>query len=144
MDSQPIGPGTKHDDIASLLRARGIYPTAQRLKIAGLLFATHQHITAENLRNTLLEAGFRVSKATIYNTLSRFVKAGLLGEVIADNKHVFYDSNTSHHQHFYNFDTGELIDMDRSLPLSFGDKDLPEGTSLDSIDIIVRVRSNTR
>jgi len=130
-------------ETASLLRSHGIYPTPQRLKIAGVLFARHQHVTAESLRQALHEADFQVSKATIYNTLSRFTEAGLLREVIVDNQHTFYDTNTAPHQHFYNLDSGELIDMEMSPPLPLHHDDLPEGTYLDSFDIVVRVRNNT-
>ena len=62
-------------------------------------------------------------------------------EVIVDPTRVFYDPNTSHHHHFYNTDTGELIDIDpQNLDIT-ALPELPEGTVAEGIDIIIRVRN---
>ena len=143
MNSQSNSEHSNIDDIASLLRSRGIYPTVQRLRIAELLFPRHQHVTAENLRSALYQEGLSVSKATIYNTLSSFTEAGLLQEVVVDNNHTFFDTNTTHHHHIYNLDSGELIDINRSFPFPLEDIDIPQGTSIDSIDVVIRVRNST-
>ncbi len=48
------------------------------MRIAELLFARDQHLTAEQIIQTLAEAGTQVSKATVYNTLNLFAGKGLL------------------------------------------------------------------
>ena len=84
-----------------------------------------------------------VSKATIYNTLGLFASKGLLREVIVDPSRVFYDSNTGHHHHFFNVDSGTLSDI-QADQLPIGDlPSLPEGTEVDGVDVIVRVRNQS-
>ncbi len=52
--------------------------TPQRLRIAEIVFGTHRHITAEEIRARLEASGGRVGKATVYRTLDLLVRAGLI------------------------------------------------------------------
>ena len=132
-------------DIEKLLVKHKISPTRQRRQIARIMFAKPQHLSAEQILDSVnREAGGKiVSKATVYNTLGLFVSKGLIREVIVNTNKVFYDSNTKAHHHFYNVDTGMLQDVDvehlslQSIPVP------PSGTELDGVDIIVRVRSSS-
>jgi Fur family iron response transcriptional regulator len=57
-----------------------------------------------------------------------------------DPAKVFYDSNTSNHHHFYNADTGLLVDID---PTTIKIQDLPAlpaGTVAEGVDVIIRIR----
>ena len=98
-------------DIAQMLAARDILPTAQRVEIAALLLATKQHVSAEQVMAKARTSGLVVSKATVYNTLGLFVARGLIREVIVDSARVFNDSNSEPHYHFYNVDDGTLADV---------------------------------
>lgn len=130
-------------DVAGMLREHGILPTQQRLLIARVLFGRHQHYSADQVMNSVNEGRDRVSKATVYNTLGLFARNGLVREVIVDPTRVFYDPNTSNHHHFYNVNTGELIDIDSSS-LQINDLPaLPEGTVAEGVDVIIRVRSES-
>ncbi len=130
-------------DIAQLLEARDILPTAQRVEIAALLLATKQHVSAEQVMVKARTSGLAVSKATVYNTLGLFVARGLIREVIVDSARVFYDSNTEPHYHFYNVDDGTLADVAtihvpiEQLPSP------PPGTVTDGVDIVIRIRNRT-
>jgi Fur family iron response transcriptional regulator len=127
--------------VSALLKARGITPTQQRLEIAQLLFARPQHLSAEQLLEQVNQGRMRVSKATIYNTLNLFSRKGLVREIIVDPTKVFYDSNLSRHHHFFNVDTGELTDVP---PDGIGLDQLPEvpaGTVLEGVDVIIRIRA---
>ena len=74
-------------------------------------------------------------------TLGLFARNGLIKEVIVDPTRVFYDPNTLHHHHFYNVDTGELMDID-AAQLALGElPELPEGTTADGVDVIIRLRN---
>lgn len=127
-------------EIGSRLREHDITPTQQRVDIARILFARPQHMSAEQVLSVVNRDGQVVSKATIYNTLNLFARKGLVREVIVDPSKVFYDSNVSDHHHFYNVDSGELMDIDSS-ELTLGNlPTLPEGTEADGVDIIIRVR----
>ncbi len=58
------------------LRTVGLRPTRQRLALARLLFESgHRHITAEHLHGEAMDAGIKVSLATVYNTLHQFTEA---------------------------------------------------------------------
>jgi Fur family iron response transcriptional regulator len=129
-----------HNEIAALLRTRGINPTSQRVEIAQLLFSRCEHLSAEEVFALVNGDAARVSKATVYNTLGLFAERGLVREVIADPSRVFYDPNTAPHHHFYDTSTGKLMDIPaeevqiRTLPA------LPEGMRMEGVDVIVRVR----
>jgi len=128
------------DDVVRMLQAHGISPTEQRIRVGEIMFAAAQHLSAEQLLDGLRVAGARISKATVYNTLNLFAACGLVRQVIDDSTRACFDSNTALHYHFHNLDTGELIDVGvpevefRRLP------DLPLGTELAGVDVVIRVR----
>ncbi len=130
-------------ELQELLQQHGILPTSQRLHIASVLLAAPQHLSADQVLERTNRLGKKVSKATVYNTLNLFANKGLVHEVMVDSNKVFYDSNTAPHHHFYNQDTGELIDFPAdsvefsSLPA------LPENTRTDNVEVVIRVRNNT-
>lgn len=127
-------------DILVQFERHGILPTPQRLKIADVLLARPQHLSAEQIIERLRSAGSNVSKATVYNTLNLFGERGLIKELIVDPKRRYYDSRTSLHHHFYNVDTGELTDID-SDNVSFNHfPELPEGTQGEGVEVLIRVR----
>jgi len=129
------------DDAAERLREHDILPTQQRLQIAQVLLTRDQHVSAEQVLEMVNATGNSVSKATVYNTLGLFAEKGILREVNVDPSRAFYDTNRSKHHHFYNVDTGELSDIDTGqvpvdqLPAP------PQGTVLDGVDVIIRVRN---
>jgi Fur family iron response transcriptional regulator len=127
----------------TLLLSKGVNLTKQRCTIADVLFARNQHVTADQLFDAVSQLGHRVSMATIYNTLGLFVHKGLVREIFIDSSRTFYDSNTSQHPHLYNIDTGELTDMNERFVTQYIEQDLPEGTVLEVIDLVVRVRNET-
>jgi len=128
--------------VVKRLSSHEITPTRQRVDIGMCLFDCDQHITADQLleRVNQRKAG-EVSKATIYNTLGLFAEKGLLREVVVDPNKLVYDTNTSHHYHIYNLDSGKLNDVEAAkVPLAM----LPaveEGLEIEDIDIIIRVRN---
>ena len=128
-------------DVGALLAKHDISPTQQRRQIARILFAQPQHLSAEQILDRVNRESNIVSKATVYNTLGLFARKGLIREVIVDSNKVFYDSNTRPHHHFYNVDTGMLQDIDAQNLTLHATPIPPEGTSLDGVDIIIRVRS---
>ena len=142
MENKTVSQTNNKPDIAGMLRDHGILPTQQRLMIARVLFDHLRHYSADQVMTSVNDGRDRVSKATVYNTLGLFARNGLIREIIVDPTRVFYDPNTSNHHHFYNVDTGELIDIDsadlqvRELP------ELPAGTVAEGVDVIVRLRSD--
>ncbi len=128
-------------DVGELLASHGISPTQQRRQIARIMFARPQHLSAEQILERVNTKDQQVSKATVYNTLGLFICKGLIREVVVDPSKIFYDSNTRPHHHYFNLSTGMLSDIDdeqitlSQLPAA------PDGTELEGIDIIVRLRN---
>jgi len=129
------------NEIIDLLRSHDISPTHQRVEIARVLLSRHQHLSAEQVLDKVNESQSVVSKATVYNTLGLFARKGLIKEVIVDPTKVFYDPNTQPHHHFYNVDTGTLMDIEANevslerLPAA------PEGMEPDGVEVIIRLRN---
>jgi Fur family iron response transcriptional regulator len=118
----------------------GIRPTAQRVRIASLLLAAPQHLSAEQILAHLRSAGARVSKATVYNTLNLFASHGLIRLLSVDGTRAWFDSNVAAHYHFHDTASGALIDVPvpevefSRLPPA------PPGTEVEGIDLVIRLR----
>ena len=124
------------------LKTVGLRPTRQRLALAKLLLENgDRHVTAEDLFHEARAQDIHVSLATVYNTLHQFTSVGLLREVVVDMGQSYFDTNTSHHHHFFDEATGKLSDIPDDhieisrLPVP------PEGQEIDRVEVIVRLRS---
>lgn len=134
-----------YSHILEKLRHAGLRPTRQRLALAKLLFdGGDRHLTAEMLHDEALRANVRVSLATVYNSLHQFRRAGLLREIVVDSQRTYFDTNMASHHHFYFDETGELSDIPGHevavtvLPAA------PPGMAVERIDVVVRVRPESR
>ena len=136
--------GLNSEQAERRLRALGIRPTAQRVKIAMVVLETPQHVSAEAVLARLNAVDPVVSKATVYNTLGLFSQFGLVRELMVDRTKVFYDSNVSEHFHLYDVDNGELTDIADDQVQVRGPSRLPDGLRLEGLDVIVRVRRARR
>ena len=143
MENQRLKNITK-PQVIEVLRAHDISPTQQRVEIAQILLDKPQHLSAEQVLAMVNNDRAKVSKATVYNTLGLFARKGLIREVIVDPTKVFYDSNTGDHHHFYNVDTGELLDINADNVGLTELPELPEGTVAAGVDVIIRVRHADR
>ena len=128
-------------EVISLLERHDIIPTQQRVEIAQVLFARPQHLAAEQVLNLVNQDQSVASKATVYNTLGLFASKGLIREVIVDPTRIFYDPSTNPHHHFYNVDTGSLVDIKDEQVTIANFPNPPEGTVTEAVDVIVRVRN---
>lgn len=127
-------------DTAALLCAAKMRPTRQRQALAQLLFrGEHRHVTAEGLHQEARVAGVKVALATVYNSLHRLTRAGLLREVAVDSGRRFFDTNVSHHHHLLDERTGELSDVDEGALLITDLPDVPDGMEIKSVDVVVRM-----
>lgn len=131
-------------DVIDLMRSYGITPTQQRAEIAQVLFARPQHLSAEQVLALVNRERHVVSKATIYNTLGLFASRGLIREIIIDPTKVFYDPTTKPHHHFYNVDSGELMDIDAGSVALSSLPELPPGTVAQGVDVVIRIRNCRR
>ena len=91
------------EQIRTLLTKNDIRPTRQRLALAKRLFSgPYRHLTAESLHREVTEEGQNVSLATVYNTLNHFQALGLIREINLTASSTWFDTNTSHHFHYFN------------------------------------------
>ena len=138
--TQRGAPDYRH--IRNKLIAAGVRPTRQRLDVGRLIFQSgDRHFTAETVYNEARAIPYPPSLATIYNTLEEFVRCGLLREIAVYDSKLWYDTTTGPHFHFYNEDTKELSDIPGHCPTDLGIC-APEGTRIDAIDVIVRLKSS--
>lgn len=127
-------------ELTDVLHGHGILPTPQRLDVAEVLLTRPQHMAAELIIEQLRLSGSEVSKATVYNTLNLFSEKGLIREVIVASERRYYDSRIEPHHHFFNVDTGELLDIDDS-DVGFSQLPrLPVGTRYDGVEVVIKVR----
>lgn len=143
MNEQGPLPILSEAEATERLQAYDILPTQQRLQIARILLTGDQHLSADQVLDLVNAAGNRVSKATVYNTLGLFARKGILREVIVDPSRVFYDTNNGPHHHFYNVDTGELSDIDAARIPVEQLPEVPEGTLVDGVEVVIRVRDRS-
>lgn len=134
------GTAQTEEQLAETLRLAGIQPTPQRQKVAALLLCTRQHMTADQILAKLRQAGERVSKATVYNTLNLFAARGVIRQLVTDGDRAWFDSNTQPHFHFQDIETGELTDLN---PAEVRFADLPPpppGMQYAGIELFIRLR----
>ncbi len=142
MNSAPSKFSSERMHITAKLRAHGITPTHQRVRIGEALFAKAQHVSAEQVHSMVNANQEGVSKATVYNTLGLFAKKGLLHEVIIEPNKVFYDTNLEKHHHLYHTDAGVLEDISADQVKIEQLPELPSGTILEDVDVIIRLRKS--
>ena len=126
--------------LAERLKSQGVLPTAQRLRIAALLLASPQHLTAEQILCRLREGGMRVSKATVYNTLNLFAAKGVIRQLAVDGDRAWFDSNTEPHYHFQDLETGALTDLPHTAVRFEQLPPPPPGTEYAGIELFIRLR----
>ena len=126
--------------MASKLRAFGLRPTRQRVRIACLLLdGRHRHVTAESLTAEINATGMHVAGGTVYNTLNQFTDAGFLRRVSVHNEYSLFDTNTAHHHHFYDAANDRLIDIPSDDVVLSRLPSAPANHDITGVDVIIHV-----
>jgi len=96
------------------LRKRGLRFTPEREAILREAFSTHDHFDVNDIFTKLREKGSRVSMATVYRTLNLLVEAGLLREIITEERHKHYEHiyGHAHHDHLFCIKCGKVINFE--------------------------------
>tara|TARA_B100000475_G_C14824644_1_gene242117 strand:- start:52 stop:471 length:420 start_codon:yes stop_codon:yes gene_type:complete len=124
------------------LRSSGLRPTKQRVKICEVLFNTDKtfHFTINELVTRISKVSSdKISLATVYNTVHSFKKKGYLKEIPINSDQSYFDTNTSHHHHFYDENQKDLIDIDDTdvEPVKINTR-IP-GKKIKSVEVLVKV-----
>lgn len=97
------------------LRKAGLKVTLPRVKILELLESSEegaQHLSAEDVYRSLLDAGEDVGLATVYRVLTQFETAGLVVRHNFESGHsVFELAKGEHHDHMVDIDSGDVIEF---------------------------------
>lgn len=131
-------------DLKERLRDVGLRPTRQRVALGWLLFGRgDRHLSAETLFDEATRARVPVSLATIYNTLNQFTQVGLLREIAMDGSRTYFDTNTSHHHHFFVEGAEGLVDIPEQDIAVANLPTPPEGMEITRVEVVVRLRKKT-
>jgi Fur family transcriptional regulator, iron response regulator len=127
------------------LRSSGLRPTKQRLIICKVLFDRKDtfHFTIDNLKKKIEKnTKSKISLATVYNTVHAFKNSGYLKEISLQGNKTFFDTNSTSHHHFYDQDSGDLMDIKdedvyiSKLPTA------PKGKKISGIEVTVSLANN--
>ena len=127
------------------LRSSGLRPTKQRIKICEVLFNSEKtfHFTINELVKRISKTtNDKISLATVYNTVHAVKNKGYLKEIPINSDQSYFDTNTSHHHHFYDETQKDLIDIDDAdvEPIKINTR-IP-GKKIKSVEILVKVEDD--
>lgn len=126
-------------DPAARLRDHGLRVTAQRRAILGVFSASEVgHLSADEVRESVTEELPELARATVYNTLNEFVRAGLLRRIEGFGSARYDDNAVEEHHHFHCDGCGRLFDV---APVGTGGVRLCEGDfEIERTEILFRGR----
>ena len=126
----------------AILKEKGMRPTSQRKKLVKLIFEKgNRHFNVDNLLKEVKKYNYKISLATIYNTLKQFSSYGLLKEIVVDQNKSMYCNNHKLHYHLYIEDEKKIIDVPTENINLSNIPQIPSCLNLHNIDIIVRLRT---
>ena len=127
------------EDLIALLRRVGMQPTPQRLAVARYVLATTSHPTADEVLEQARRECPTLSRATVYNTLSRLSEKGLVRPQTIKTGVVVFDSHVERHHHFIDEKTGAIHDVPWDALVVSGQKRL-RGYEVKEYQVVLRGR----
>jgi len=134
----------KNCNFIDKLRETGLRPTRQRVKICKLLYnrETTFHFTINDLVKKISEeVEEKISLATVYNTVHALKTKGYLKEISINTDRSYFDTNISHHHHFFDKSTEELIDLSDEDVEKIQIKKSLLGKKISSVELLVKVEN---
>ncbi|MDC0052069.1 transcriptional repressor [bacterium] len=127
------------------LRSSGLRPTKQRLTICKVLFERKDtfHFTIDNLKKKIEKTTrSKISLATVYNTIHAFKNNGYLKEISLQGNKTFFDTNATSHHHFYDQESGDLMDIKNEDIFISKIPSAPKGKKISRVEVTVSVENN--
>ena len=112
------GTGTTLDEITERFRAflatRKLRMTGEREELLAAIFHAPRHFEAEDLIRTLKQRDGRVSRATVYRTLSLLEECGILRKSLFGHNRHFFESvvGRRHHDHHVCIRCGKIQEFE--------------------------------
>lgn len=119
----PIFPSVAESKDTHLPEARGIYSeflkknkmffTKERTQLLDFIFEQKGHFSADELMFEMQKADVKVSRATLYRSLSQMVEAGILSESDFGHGHTHYEIaiGSKPHVHLICTDSGDVREV---------------------------------
>ena len=131
--------------VVKILMDNGLKVTPQRIAILEVIIGLDNHPTAESIVDYLRLSHPNLSMATIYNSLNRFTKTGIIEKVLTENETIHYDAIREKHHHLYHNDSGLIEDfydeeLNDLLDNYFSKKKIPN-FRIDNIKLQINGRS---
>lgn len=99
------------ENIGEYLKANGIKPSYQRIKIFQYLVEKRNHPTVDMIYKALCPEIPTLSKTTVYNTLNLFIEKKIVNVIVIEENETRYDSVMSVHGHFKCEKCGRIFDV---------------------------------
>ncbi|MBN1823424.1 MAG: transcriptional repressor [Endomicrobiales bacterium] len=100
-----------------VLKAKGIRPTFQRLKILEFIRDCKEHPTVDDIYRKLIKGIPTISKTTVYNTAKTLVESGAINQVNVTGTETRFDfAGEPPHHHLVCDKCGRIIDIAIDCP----------------------------
>jgi Fur family peroxide stress response transcriptional regulator len=99
-------------DVTELLSEKALKVTPQRVAVMEFLRGNTSHPSVDDVYQQVRKRFPSISRATIYNTVTTLVDAGLLQEILIQQEKTHVDWNVDRHHHFQCLKCGTVKDID--------------------------------
>jgi Fur family ferric uptake transcriptional regulator len=118
---------------SEFLKRGKMFLTKERTALLEFILGQDGHFSADDLLFAMQKNGPKISRATLYRTLSHLVEAGVLSESDFGHGHTHYeiDLDSKPHVHLIYLETGEVKEVhSHKLEAALADLALREGFSV--------------
>ncbi|HET8759698.1 MAG TPA: transcriptional repressor [Nitrospiria bacterium] len=98
-------------DVTVLLSEKALKVTPQRVAVMEFLRGNTTHPSVDDVYQQVRKRFPSISRATIYNTVTTLVEAGLLQEILIQQEKTHVDWNVDRHHHFQCLKCGTVKDI---------------------------------
>ena len=137
---------SNNSNFSEKLRSLGLRPTLQRIQICKVLYDREEtfHFTIQNLSKIISNKfNKKISLATVYNTVHALKKKGYLKEISINSDKNYFDTNVSHHHHFFDENSKELIDLNSDDVGKIKIKKNIPGKKINSVEVLVKIANSS-